>query len=337
MCRLNAFLRRPDVRETGRAPGGPAHRRGLSAGVWPPTPAPPRTSSSTQLSGRSPNTPHGSRVLAPARPAPVITWWLCSGGEALHALRGVQLTVAVTTGAALGDRSRVAHPRPRMKERGLTPSESSRGERRRPGGRTKPGKPPARRVLVEGAGAARDPATVRRHRHRRRETLPKPLQDTRGKAQVRRGKRDRQHRPRGNTPHQGVGAMARERVAWMGTMAPQGPVTASRWRRPGPWIERPTGGPAHVPQASGSGAAPGWGHPRRRAEGHQPRASRAAGPRRAHGRWEPPPGAQPDHPSGGLAPPLPINPVNNPRQPYHLSNQLLTVEVIATPRFRRAQ
>jgi len=42
--------------------------------------------------------------------------------EALQARRGVQGTVAGTTGAALGDLTRVATPRPLMPSLGLTPA-----------------------------------------------------------------------------------------------------------------------------------------------------------------------------------------------------------------------
>jgi len=73
--------------------------------------------------------------------------------EALQALRGVQGTVAVTTGAALGDLTRFESPRALMKLLGRMPSESSAGERRRQGAMTKAGHPHARRALVEGAWA----------------------------------------------------------------------------------------------------------------------------------------------------------------------------------------
>jgi hypothetical protein len=105
--------------------------------------------------------------------------------DALQALRGVPLTVVVTTVAVLGDLTRVDHPRPRMTYVGLTPAEYARGERRHQGGLTQTGNPPARRALVEGAWASRDPAHVSRHLPLHLEKLPKPIQDTSGKAQVR--------------------------------------------------------------------------------------------------------------------------------------------------------
>jgi transposase len=90
-------------------------------------------------------------------------WRLNPVVEALQALRGVQFTVAVTLVAELGDLSRFETPRKLMTCLGLVPSEYSTGERRRQGSLTKAGNTHARRVLVEGAWAYRDPANVSRH------------------------------------------------------------------------------------------------------------------------------------------------------------------------------
>jgi transposase len=83
--------------------------------------------------------------------------------QALHALRGVQFTVAVTLIAELGDLPRFENPRPLMRSRGLPPSASSRGARRRQGTITQAGNTLARRALLEGAWASRYPAQVSRH------------------------------------------------------------------------------------------------------------------------------------------------------------------------------
>jgi transposase len=105
--------------------------------------------------------------------------------DALQALRGVQWTVAVTTGAELGDLTRFENPRQRRNYLGLTPSDYSSGERRRQGGLTKTGNTHDRRALVEGAWAYRSPAKISRHLQLRLEKLPQPLQDVSGTAQVR--------------------------------------------------------------------------------------------------------------------------------------------------------
>jgi transposase len=219
--RLQAFLLRHDIRYTGRATWGPAHLRWLSEVVCP-TPAQPIV---FQAYVRA-VTEHTDRLqrLAPALHEQVTAWRLCPVVDALQALRGVQVTGAVTTVAALGDLTRFDHPRPLMKSLGLTPSEYSRGERRRQGGITKTGHTHARRALGEGAWADRDPATVSRHLQLRLEKLPKPLPDMRWKAQVRLCKRDRQLSARGKNPNHVVVVMAREWIACMWAVAKQVPI-----------------------------------------------------------------------------------------------------------------
>jgi hypothetical protein len=106
-----------------------------------------------------------------------------------------------------------------MKDLGLTPSESSSGERRRQGAITKSGTTHARRVRVEGAWAYRDPAKVSRHLQRRLEKQPKGLQDLSWKAQVRLCKRYRQLLARGKHANQGVVAVARALVGFIWAMA----------------------------------------------------------------------------------------------------------------------
>ena len=98
---------------------------------------------------------HTARLerLAQELPDQVETWRLAPVVEALQALRGVQFTVAVTTGAERGDLTRFDNPRQLMNSLGLTPSEYSTGERRRQGGITKTGNTHARRALIEGAWA----------------------------------------------------------------------------------------------------------------------------------------------------------------------------------------
>jgi transposase len=150
--RLKAFLRRHDMRYTGRATWSPAHLRWLAEVVCP-TPAPPIV---FQEDVRA-VTEHTERLqrLEQALHEQVNTWHLKPVVEALQALRGVQFTVAVTMAAALGDLTRVDHPRQLMKFLGLIPSESSTGARCRQGSITKAGNSHARRVLSEGAWAYR--------------------------------------------------------------------------------------------------------------------------------------------------------------------------------------
>jgi hypothetical protein len=77
----------------------------------------------------------------------------------------------------------------------------------------------------------------------------------------------RQRRARGKTPPPGVGALARERRALLWALATPVPGPASRRRRAGPGLERPHAWPGQGRTSMGSEAAPGWCHPRRRAEG----------------------------------------------------------------------
>jgi transposase len=148
--RLNAFLRRHDIRYTGRAPWHPAPLRWLSEVGCPP-PAQPMVFQEDVRAVHE----HPERLqrLDQERHEQVKSWRVHPVVEALQALRGVQCTGAVTTVAELGDLTRFDTPRELMKCLGLIPSESSTGERRRQGSITKAGHTHARRALVEGAWA----------------------------------------------------------------------------------------------------------------------------------------------------------------------------------------
>jgi transposase len=139
--------------------------------------------------------------------------------EAWQALRGVQLTVAATVGAALGDLTRFDHPRPRRACVGLVPSDSSSGPQPRRGGMTKAGNAHARRALVEAAWQYRLPARVTRLSRLRQEQLPQPLCTIAWQAHVRRCGRFRYRRARGKCPQKIVTALARAWVGFMGASA----------------------------------------------------------------------------------------------------------------------
>ena len=145
--------------------------------------------------------------------------------EALQAWRGVPCTVAVTMVSEIGARTRVDHPRERMKCVGLMPAESSSGEPRRQGSIPNAGNTQARRALVEGAWASRDPAKGSRPLPRRLETPPHIIQDISWKAQVRLCTRSRRLVSRGAHANVVTVAMARELAGFMGAMAREVPVT----------------------------------------------------------------------------------------------------------------
>jgi transposase len=220
--RLTAFLLRQDIRSTGRATWGPAHLRWLSEVVCP-TPAPHIV---FQAYVRA-VTAHTERLqrLEQALQDQVPSWRLAPMVDALQGLRGVPFTVAVTTVAARGDLTRCDTPRPLRSDLGLTPSEYASGARRRQGGMTTTGHAHARRALIEGAWASRDPAKVSRHRQLRLERLPNPIQEISWQAQVRLCTRERRLSARGRHANQVVVAIAREVGAFMWAMAQQVAVT----------------------------------------------------------------------------------------------------------------
>jgi hypothetical protein len=118
-CRLNALLLRQDSRDVGRANGGPAHLRWLAAGVCP-TPAPPSVFQAYVRAVHE-QTERLQR-LEQARQEHVQAGRVHPVVEALQALRGVPCTVAVTMGSAIGERTRVDHPRALRKCLGLMPA-----------------------------------------------------------------------------------------------------------------------------------------------------------------------------------------------------------------------
>ena len=79
-------------------------------------------------------------------------WQLYPVVEALMAMRGVRMVVAVTIVSELGDLTRFNNPKQLVSFSGLTPSEYSSGEKQKCGAITKTGTQYARRVLVELVG-----------------------------------------------------------------------------------------------------------------------------------------------------------------------------------------
>lgn len=216
--RLKAFLLRHDIRYTSQANWGPAPLRWLSEVVG----STPAQQLVFQEYVRSVDTiTERLQRLDQELKDQVESWRLPPVVEALQVLRGVPFTVAVTRVAELGDFTRFDHPSELMKYLGLTPSESSSGERRRQGAITKSGNTHARRVLVEGAWAYRYPAKVSRHLQLRPEKQPKVLQDLSWKAQVRLCKRYRQLIARGKHANQVGVAVAREWVGFIWAIAQQ--------------------------------------------------------------------------------------------------------------------
>lgn len=80
--------------------------------------------------------------------------------RALQTLRGVDLIIAVTFAAEVGDVSRFESRRQLMDYLGLVPSERSTGESVRRGGITKAGNGRVRHMLVESAWTYRHPPKI---------------------------------------------------------------------------------------------------------------------------------------------------------------------------------
>jgi transposase len=221
-CRLQACWLRHDSRYTGRATWGPAHLRwGSEVGCQTPAPQLVFQAYVRALTEHTARLPRLEQELHER----VTAWRLHPVGEALQAVRGVPFTVAVTLVAELGALTRVNNPRELMQCVGLSPSEYATGERRRQGALTNAGNSHARRVLVEGAWASRDPAKVRRQRPLRLEPPPKVIQDRRWKAPGRLCTRDRRRIARGKQANRVVVAIARELVGFRWAIAQQVPMT----------------------------------------------------------------------------------------------------------------
>ena len=157
--RLKSFLLVHDVRYTGKANWGPAHRRWLSEFVFPtPWSQIAFEEHRRAIEDRLAQCDRLEQALREATPQ----WRFAPVVEAIQALRGVQFTTAVGLIAEIGDLSRFEHPRQLMAWLGVTPSEHSSGGSRKLGGITKAGNGYARKVLSEAAWSYRFPAKVSR-------------------------------------------------------------------------------------------------------------------------------------------------------------------------------
>jgi transposase len=214
--RLKAFLLRQDIRYEGRANWNAAHLRWLAKVVCP-TPA-QQIVFQEYVRAVSEQAERRQRLEGELHEA-VKGWRLYPVVEAVQALRGLDLTGAVTLIAEVGDLTRFDTPRKLMSYLGLTPSEYSSGAHRRQGGITKAENGHARRALVEGAWAYRYPAKVSRHLQLRLEKLPHEVQAIGWKAQLRLCKRYRRLSARGKHVNQVVVAIAREMAAFAWAIA----------------------------------------------------------------------------------------------------------------------
>ena len=149
----------------------------------------------------------------------VCNWRLGPVVEALQALRGVSLIIAVAVVSELGDLSRFDNPRQVMAYLGLIPRENSTGERIKRGPITKTGNGHARQMLTEAAWSYRMPARVGRRLRDRQQKLPEKVWQVAWKAQVRLCARYRGLFARGKPNQLIITAIARELAAFMWAIA----------------------------------------------------------------------------------------------------------------------
>lgn len=153
-------------------------------------------------------------------------WRLYPVVEALQALRGVQLVIAATLVAEIGEIARFDNPRELMAYLGLTPSEYSSGPSTRRGAITKCGNSHARRMLTEAAWSYRLPARLTPIIAKRQSRLAKTIRDIAWKAQVRLCARYRRLRARGKEQNKVIIAIARELAGFVWAIAHEIPVGA---------------------------------------------------------------------------------------------------------------
>jgi len=132
-------------------------------------PPPPSQSSCRHTSARSTHTPHAWSVSNKHAKRTGKRGACTLSSRRFRPYAGCRARWPSRWSRREGDLPRFAHPTALMPYLGWTPSEDTRGERRRHGAITTAGNTPARRVLVEGAWAYRDPAHVSRHLQRRLE------------------------------------------------------------------------------------------------------------------------------------------------------------------------
>lgn len=222
--RLKSFLLRHNIRYQGKANWQEKHLRWLADEVRLPDAA--QQVVFQEYVNTVTEAAHRMERLVREIHHHVNQWRLYPVVQALMAMRGVQMVVAVTVIAELGDLTRFENPKQLMNYLGLTPSEYSTGERQRRGAITKTGNRHARRILIEAAWAYRFQPKVSPQIQQRQETLPLPIRDIAWQAQLRLTKRYRSMIHRGKPHNVVVVSIARELAGFMWAIAHQVPLTS---------------------------------------------------------------------------------------------------------------
>ena len=147
------------------------------------------------------------------------SWSLAPIVTALQALRGVNLIVAVTFVAEIGDLTRFDSPRQLMAYLGLVPSERSTGDTVRRGAITKAGNGRVRHLLVESAWTYRHPPRIGAKKLAQLERVPPKVRQIAWKAQSRLSARYRALAARGKKLTVVCTAIARELAGFMWCIA----------------------------------------------------------------------------------------------------------------------
>jgi transposase len=147
------------------------------------------------------------------------SWPLAPVVEALQALRGVDLVVAVTFAVEIGDIRRFASPRQLMGYLGLVPEERSTGETVRRGSITRMGNVRLRQLLVESAWTYRYPPRVGAKKLMKLQRVPPKIREIAWKAQSRLTARFRIFVARGKKATVACTAIARELAGFMWAVA----------------------------------------------------------------------------------------------------------------------
>ncbi len=139
----------------------------------------------------------------------------------LRCFRGIDTLTAITVLTEIFEFGRFASPRALMAYLGVTPSEQSSDERRRPGEITKTGNHRVRRILTETAWHYRHPHRVGKALAARRQDQPAWAIYLADRAGVRLYRRYRHLIERGKAAHVAVIAVVRELVGFLWAMLRQ--------------------------------------------------------------------------------------------------------------------
>jgi transposase len=204
---LKAMLLRYGLRYPGKTSWGPTHERYLSEIAFE-YPAQQIAWAEYRSAIRDAHE-RVERITAALREQ-IEHWRFGPAVRALMCFKGIDLVVAVTLVAEIGDLHRFEHPRQLMAYLGLVPSEHSSGQARARGSITKTGNSHARRVLIEAAWCYRSSARMSRTVSDRNRDQPKAVRDVAWRAQLRLCGRYRRLSARGMNSNKVCVAIARE-------------------------------------------------------------------------------------------------------------------------------